>query len=610
MNTGNRWLFLAVLVVLTGVGLALHSLQQESLWFDEAWTAWAIYYDPTAVSGQRDNINTAREITAFLRDDTLSALANIARDDVHPPFYYLLLNTWSLVMGESEFALRVVSVLWGALAIAGVIAWGRRFHWRAGIIAGVVLATSGFFLVYTREARMYTQFLALAVWCVVLCKHYRRQPTLRHGLLYGVVIAMLLLTHYVGAIIVFTQALLTLPISNPRRLPHWLAPLILAMSISSIWAPFALRQVTERGAPASLPLLSDGATLLALGYQLTTNSMIAALILLIVGLVAATRRVRWVWVLAWGVLPVIFLLFINVRTPIFQLRYVIVLWAAFAVLLGASIDAIARRTPRRVGWVLTLLLTGGWAWHQLQDAEYLPKSDWRSGVQNASDARDTQEPALVSYLDSSPVAYYDRQFNLRRGINLDIGWQADPPDLAAHVRSLEQNERIWLIAQASEPRTWEAIYQLQAKATRAVSYGQTVNGQLFYRFTEQSPARELHLFWRLDGQDVRQPYTYTIHNVISDERVCATSPDAAALRYQLSIIQGYHTVVAQTEATPEMIGESTTGVCMTLPDLPAGSYTLRLRLLNTAGTPALLLENPDDPQYWGDFMGVATLHLR
>ena len=45
----------------------------------------------------------------------------------HPPGYYLLLHLWMLVIGQSEFALRFVSVLGGMLSVALVVVLARRW---------------------------------------------------------------------------------------------------------------------------------------------------------------------------------------------------------------------------------------------------------------------------------------------------------------------------------------------------------------------------------------------------------------------------------------------------------------------------------------------------
>jgi hypothetical protein len=451
---------------------------------------------------------------------------------------------------------------------------------------------------------MYAQFLALALLMAALGQRWRARPTGWRGAAYGLVIALLLLTHYVGALVALAEALLTLPLgAGRRRLLRWAAPFALAGLLAGPWLPFALGQLQARGQPAALPLPTDLATAAALLYQLTSQQALGMGLLLGAALALAPR---WpaVRVLLWGLLPVLALLLLNTQRPVFQLRYVIFLWGAGAVLLGWALAALGARLGR---WraAATLALAGALAAGQLWNAEWPPRSDWRGGVMRAAQARQPTEPAIVSYLASSPVAYYDRWYGLRRGISVDVGWRPfAQSEVARVIGALAGSDTLWLIAQASDPVSWQSLAEAQALGYTTLTHAESVNGHLFYRLNRTGAGRPLALYWRLGSQEWPQPASVAVRRLPPGQSACAPAP-TPGLRYELSLIAGYNQVLAQDADARPRSGDE---ICLGIPaGTPPGTYTLRLRLFDPTGGAALLLENPPQPQYWGDFFTLAVV---
>src|SRR5512135_1978989 len=49
---------------------------------------------------------------------SLEAIANAAAHDIHPPLYYFLLHFWIPFTGNTEYAIRFLSVVAGVLVVA------------------------------------------------------------------------------------------------------------------------------------------------------------------------------------------------------------------------------------------------------------------------------------------------------------------------------------------------------------------------------------------------------------------------------------------------------------------------------------------------------------
>lgn len=144
----RRWLtFLAAAVVALGAVLLRLPEVEESLWVDELHTAWAIH-------------------------DDLADVAQRAAAGNQTPWYFWALWFWAQVAGDSEWALRLPSVLALAAACAMLVfaASRHRHSLLAGVLAGGLLAIDLNGIYFGTEARSYGWVVAAvtaAAWAAV-----------------------------------------------------------------------------------------------------------------------------------------------------------------------------------------------------------------------------------------------------------------------------------------------------------------------------------------------------------------------------------------------------------------------------------------------------------
>jgi uncharacterized membrane protein len=101
---------------------------------------------------------------------------SIRFDAGHPPLDYLIARSWEL-LSPSDSARKLPVILWG---LGAVVSFGllvaRRVTWRAGLIAGALLAVAPFHVRYSQEFRPYSLSLFLLCLSLLLLDWYLARP--------------------------------------------------------------------------------------------------------------------------------------------------------------------------------------------------------------------------------------------------------------------------------------------------------------------------------------------------------------------------------------------------------------------------------------------------
>jgi uncharacterized membrane protein len=438
----QRWLLAGILLL--AAGLRLYGLDANGIWLDEALT-WEQVIQPAG------------------------AMLEQLGTDVHPPLYFLLLNTLTSIFGTSEFLLRLPSALFGLLSVALVFPVARELCGRqAALYATLIAALSLFWIYYAQEARMYSQAASLAllsVYCFLrIC---RRNATLLDSITYVLATTALLYTHVFGAFIVIAQ--------NVYMVLHWLldrnnAPVgiakwLLLQTVSALlflpWISVLLGQIdkVQRGFWITQPGLSalmDTANRYAGSFWLSLMSIA----LIVFAFARSTQEhaattaetqpaIRSRYFLAlWLLLPIALPFAISLLSqPIYFARYTIVASGAWYILVGWGIAKIPLRLVQyalaSVFIVLQLSLLPGYFQNSF-------KPDWR---------------AITAYVDDHALAgdlVLFHNFNLDRPFNYyslrkDIVHERvvdrrdtfvttrDPAALPRLAQRLAARERVWVV---------------------------------------------------------------------------------------------------------------------------------------------------------------------
>ena len=176
-----RWM---VFLTLCAAGLRLADLAGRSMWLDEGYTL-------ARLAGSWQDI-----LTNVVR------LQGQLTIDFHPPAYFVLLKAWSQLVGDGEFALKLVSAAFGVLVVPATYVLARRlFTRRIGLLAAAFAVLCPPYQWYSQEMRMYSLVPLLAALSTYFL-YKASVPRARSAgpwLAWAGITVLSLLTHYVFA---------------------------------------------------------------------------------------------------------------------------------------------------------------------------------------------------------------------------------------------------------------------------------------------------------------------------------------------------------------------------------------------------------------------------
>ncbi len=339
------WGWIAVILLATVVYTV--GISHESFWYDEAYSSVIASYPPWQIPTQ-------------------------VIVDNHPPLYYILLSLVRMVVGNSEWALRALSVA-GAV---GLVALGagpvrRIFGNRNAFLYAIVVLFTPAILIYAHEARMYSLAIcavtAGALYGYLAVTENRR----RDWVLFGVATLAGAYLHYYGLIAAFflyAFVFFWLLIKRRWQLKTFLIVGAIVVAAYLPWLVVFVRQTLSAHKAFWLgPLSWDGIAVAFIqpfayreqfpaltfaqflsGVQLTQFLAFAlAVILCISGLIIAWRKGakeeagfgRFVFLAYFGVVIATMLVSLFL-VPIFFSRYLLVISGLFLLLVSLGMGAL------------------------------------------------------------------------------------------------------------------------------------------------------------------------------------------------------------------------------------------------------------------------------
>jgi len=264
-----RWAIAAAVLVIVA-GIVLRFATRSDLWLDEALS-----------------VNISRlpygDIPEWLRHDGA------------PPLYYYLLHYWMKLFGTTDLAVRSLSGIFSAATLP--LAWfcAKRFGYRSvAWIAVLVLAASPYAFVYATSARMYSLETLLVFAGILAVRRAFERPSLGRVALVGVLMAILLYTHYWSLYLIAVVAALLIcqawrgSDADRRHAARSVLVALVAGAITFLpWIPTFLYQSQHTGTPWGDPIFLTASFAFALrdfagGEHSEAYALLVVLIMLII----------------------------------------------------------------------------------------------------------------------------------------------------------------------------------------------------------------------------------------------------------------------------------------------------------------------------------------
>lgn len=405
--------------------------------------------------------------------------------------------------GDSEFALRYVSLLASLLCVPLTLHLGRRlFGARTGLWAGALMAASPLMVWYAQDARtMYPLMVLFTLSASVLLWHAvdaRGPAAVRWWALYAVAAALGLYSHYYAAFALVAHGLWILALRRDRLIPFASAGLA-ALALLMPWAVFHVPAIIRYG-PAGggdaepLPALATRVVRALLWGDFLGGpawpSWLICGVALAGGVLLAWRRAGRSaagWLALAVLVPPALALAVALRRTLFNEGYTLAALPALLVLAGAllawrpafpregvaethgglapglprldagrlhSVLRSLQHSPRGGGLLclaglLTVAALGVALLHVYYDPRYSRTTGWRD--LRARVARDATAQDMLVYSYPDPTLHYYIRGPLAATL-LPASPDADPASVAAALDPVAgRGGRVWWL-----PSDWDA----------------------------------------------------------------------------------------------------------------------------------------------------------
>jgi mannosyltransferase len=462
--------FLPAGIAILGLGLRFPFLGRNGLWLDEGVSA---------------------SIADLPWHDFFKLLW---RREANMGLYYLLLRGWNS-LGDSEFAIRTLSVLFGVVSIIAVWALGRRlFGSQAGVVAALLVAVNAFHVRYSQQARGYSLLMLLVTLSTYFFVCMLEDPSQRNRRLYLATSALAFYTHFFAVLVIAAQFVSLLLFDRERRRSApwvttgaWMAilfaPGIVFLLLKNQGQLDWIPAVTPRSISDSLVLFAgqDGPWLLIAFVGVGALALIPSMKRSSSG---QTKKFAIALIALWVLLPIVLLLLASFVKPLFVARYLTLCLPGLVLLAAAGLQTL--KLPVRAGALALLVMLSLLGIRSYYAGLPDEREEWREltrFVVNKSIAGDglifdngVARPVFEHYRDDAKwpqvlfPAHGDR-FTYR-----DFEGIATP-QLAASVSA--SSTRVWLVTRTSNPAFEQAMLENFSKLEERAFRG--AKAQLYAR---------------------------------------------------------------------------------------------------------------------------------
>ena len=408
----KNWRILLFFIVVLGFFLRVYDLDGKSLWVDEIYT-----------------LKVARG----------GLFSDIDGPFNSSPLHGLFMQFWINIFGDSEFALRFPSVIFGTLSILMIFFFAKTLYGESvGLISSFLFCLSIFNIDFANQARGYTLFVLVTItsfYCLFNILHSRRNHMVW---IWGLFAGLCIWSHPHGIFAIFAQILIVGVHLRKNALQfllrqYYLGVLLILygllllprsdrMFIGTEWVTnhanlTELVHVFEAFTSISWSYLLLEYPLINLGYRyfihvFWTLLLIWSLIVFWRGLKQSTTGISHIFsahifIVTWLFSMILLPFVVSIIKPVFFYRFIIAATPAFYILLGKGISSINLKVLKI--FVLTFILFSSLSSTYIYYS-FVEYEDWRSAAEYVDSIVRPKDKVVISrcfWLDN--FNYYSKK---------------------------------------------------------------------------------------------------------------------------------------------------------------------------------------------------------
>lgn len=124
-------------------------------------------------------------------------------------FYFTIIRILNDVFGYSSYTMRMFSAVTGICSVYAIYSMGKTiFNKNVGLITAALLCVNWFGISYSQEARSYALYLLFVIISYTRIALFIKNPNYKNAILYGIITGLVINSHTVGLITIFSQYVL------------------------------------------------------------------------------------------------------------------------------------------------------------------------------------------------------------------------------------------------------------------------------------------------------------------------------------------------------------------------------------------------------------------
>lgn len=328
----------------------------------------------TRYSIRRDELTTLGHIGA-LNDKpssvpisfTLNSLATYSAD--HAPLFYVLINRWSSLNDFNYHNLRMLSVWFGMITLAGMYWLGKRLsNHRTGLFAALLIGTNVIFYSNVHEMREWSMLTAITVLSWMCYHHIVSKSNNVRWYEYFALLSLVVLGLYTSYLVVIFWLAVGLYhlVAIPKNKKWWLVStsVILGGLLFLPWLPVFIRGLgfAQSHIDRDNPKLINVLELFELIPTFWGNGLIVVFLLLFaLGLYASWKNWKTDYIPVFFFVTMLsILIIINALFPFLKrMRYLVFLMPPFILLASFGLAKLSQIKILRYSPILIIILWMG-----------------------------------------------------------------------------------------------------------------------------------------------------------------------------------------------------------------------------------------------------------